>query len=207
MRFILSFAFLALLFGALSSCQSMSKEECQVADWQVVGENDGAAGYDPQDRFARHVKACARIGIAPDQTLWRQGYDRGVERYCTPLSGLAAGKAGKGYANVCPANSSAGFLRGYNLGRASYTKDRNIQSKENRISYLRSDISRLEATGRQENDHAKLDAITDQIHGKEREIRDLERQIDQLRFERAQIDRDIDWFSADPNRDIPSRYY
>ncbi|MCO6186738.1 DUF2799 domain-containing protein [Rhizobium sp. L1K21] len=207
MRLILSFAFSVLLLGALSSCQSMTKEECQIADWQVVGENDGSAGYDPQDRFAQHVKACARIGIAPDQTVWRQGYDRGLVNYCTPMSGLAAGQAGKSYANVCPPETSEGFLRGYTLGRASYSKGRDIDSNQNRISFLRSDISRLQAAESAETDNGKKLTYRDQIHDKELQIRDLERRIDNLRYEQGQIDRDIDWFRNDPNQRLPGRYY
>ena len=62
MKFYSALVLLACL--VLASCQSMSKEECAVADWSVIGEQDGAAGYNPQDRFARHVKACAKAGIA-----------------------------------------------------------------------------------------------------------------------------------------------
>ncbi len=207
MRLIVSFLFIAGFLGGLASCQSLSKEECQVADWQAIGQSDGAAGYEPQSRFAKHVKACARINIMPDQTLWRHGYDMGLVRYCTPMSGLTAGKAGKSYANVCPPATSTGFLRGYNLGHAAYSKERQINSEESTISRLRYDISDLEARGRASNDHAELDAIGAQISSKQRLINDAERRIDRLRYELAQINRDIDWFSSDPSRDIPSRYY
>ncbi len=207
MRLFFTVAFFGLVLGVLSSCQSMTKEECQIADWQVIGQNDGEAGFDPQDRFSRHVKACTRIGIAPDQTMWRQGYDRGLVNYCTPLSGLAAGQAGKGYANVCPPETSQGFLRGYNLGHASYSKEREINSKQNSISSLRAEISRLETQGRAENDHGKLDRIGDNIdHARDR-IRQLERDIDRLRYDLGQINRDIDWFNSDPYREIPNRHY
>ena len=104
---------IAGLFGAgiaLSACQTLSKEECVAADWTVIGETDGAAGHAPQDRFARHVKACAKAGITPNQTAWNQGYQAGLVRYCTPANGLRVGEAGNIYANVCPLDKSAAFL-------------------------------------------------------------------------------------------------
>ena len=61
MRF-LPFIGLAAVITTLASCGTMSKEECRVADWGVVGDTDGAAGYEPQSRFADHVKSCAKSG-------------------------------------------------------------------------------------------------------------------------------------------------
>ena len=57
-------------FGLLlASCNTLSKEECVAADWRVIGENDGATGYEPQQRFAAHAKSCERVKIVPDQTI------------------------------------------------------------------------------------------------------------------------------------------
>ena len=64
----------------LAACQTLSKEECVVADWRVIGEQDGAAGYSPQERFGNHVKACERAGVLPDQTLWNEGFQIGLEK-------------------------------------------------------------------------------------------------------------------------------
>ncbi len=68
-RFILAGTALCLPV-LLGSCATMSKEECVAADWRVVGETDGAAGYDPQSRFAAHAKSCEKAGVVPDQSLW-----------------------------------------------------------------------------------------------------------------------------------------
>ena len=76
-RFILAGMVLSLPV-VLGSCATMSKEECVAADWRVVGETDGAAGYDPQSRFAAHAKSCEKAGVVPDQTLWYQGFQVGV---------------------------------------------------------------------------------------------------------------------------------
>ncbi|MGO7939634.1 DUF2799 domain-containing protein, partial [Rhizobium ruizarguesonis] len=77
---------------------------------------DGAAGYEPQQRFAAHATSCERVKIVPAQTIWFQGYRAGLVHYCTPLSGLARGRADSGYANVGPPETAPGFLRGFGVG-------------------------------------------------------------------------------------------
>src|SRR3546814_17035484 len=109
MMLFLPFMGMTAVLMALASCNTMSKEECRVADWKVVGDTDGAAGYDPQRRFADHVKSCAKSGAAPDQTGWYEGYRSGITRYCPPLSGASNGGAGRGYPNEI--GSTAGRAR------------------------------------------------------------------------------------------------
>jgi hypothetical protein len=139
-KFSIVVVFIAII-GILSGCATLSKEECLAADWMVIGDADGAAGYAPQERFAGHTKACAKIGVVPDQTLWNQGYQKGVIRYCTPQNGLSVGEAGKSYANVCPLNSSASFQQAYDLGKKAYDIRRSIDSRKSSISSRQTQIS------------------------------------------------------------------
>ena len=175
-----------------SSCQTMSKEECAVADWRVVGEQDGAAGYAPQDRFARHVKACTKAGIAADQTLWYQGYQQGLPRYCTPLNGLSVGSQGKSYANVCPADLDPAFREGYDLGRIYYEKKREISNLESRIRSLEAEIRTDEDLVR----NSKTDSrdIQRRIDSNRWQIRDLERDAGRLEGDLRRIESDMDNF-------------
>ena len=176
----------------LSSCQTMSKEECAVADWRVIGEQDGAAGYNPQDRFARHVKACTKAGVAADQTLWYQGYQQGLPRYCTPLNGLSVGSQGKAYGNVCPINLEAGFREGYDLGRIHYQKKREISNLETRIRSLEQSIrddEKLLSDGT--NDRRTVER---RIDDNRRNIRDMDRDIGRMESELRRIEDDMEDF-------------
>lgn len=176
----------------LSSCQTMSKEECAVADWRVVGEQDGAAGYEPQSRFARHVKACERAGVLADQTLWYQGYQQGLPRYCTPLNGLSVGRDGKSYANVCPVDLDAGFREGYSLGQAYYRNSSDIRSAESQIRSLEQAIRTdqdLIAKGQVDQREAER-----RIDNNRWKIRDLEREIGRMQSELRQIEVDMEDF-------------
>ncbi|VVT03396.1 DUF2799 domain-containing protein [Hoeflea sp. EC-HK425] len=190
MRLYSVLALLACL--VLASCQTMSKEECAVADWRVIGEQDGAAGYNPQDRFARHVKACTRAGVAADQTAWYQGYQQGLPRYCTPLNGLSVGSQGKTYANVCPVNLETGFREGYELGRLHHEKKREISSRESRIRSLEQSIrddEKLLAEGTEDRR-----AVERRIDDNRRTIRDLDRDIGRMESDLRRIEDDMEDF-------------
>lgn len=184
--------FLIAVCAVLSSCQTMSKEECAIADWRVVGEQDGAAGYEPKSRFARHAKACERAGVLADQTTWYQGYQQGLPRYCTPLNGLSVGRDGKGYANVCPVDLAPGFREGYSLGQAYHGKSSSIRNAESEINSLEQAIRRdqdLIANG--QADRRETERRIDENRWK---IRDLERDIGRLQSDLRRIEGDMEDF-------------
>lgn len=197
------FAALGLLL-VLASCNSLSKEECAAADWRVVGETDGAAGYEPQERFANHVKSCAKIKITPDQTVWYEGFQAGVVRYCTPLNGLSRGEAGDGYHSVCPPQAEPGFLRGYGLGKRAYDLRSRLNSLQSSISYKESEIDRIldEMKTAAEADRRDMRERADR---EERELRRLRREADDVGYELSGVERDIDWFRQSPDTDPPPR--
>ncbi|MGJ8571207.1 MAG: DUF2799 domain-containing protein [Hoeflea sp.] len=176
----------------LTSCQTLSKEECAVADWRVIGEQDGASGYNPRDRFANHVKACTKAGVAADQTLWYQGYQQGLPRYCTPRNGLTVGSQGKSYANVCPLDLEPGFREGYDLGRVQHRKRSEISTLESRISAIEQEIRSDEdliRTGKE--DRRTIERRIDENRWK---IRDLERDIGRMQSDLRRIEDDMDDF-------------
>ena len=85
----------------LSACATLSKQECMVGDWQVIGYNDGVAGY-AADRLASHTKACAKVSITPNYQLWERGRQLGLKQYCTVTSAYNVGRRGRKLNNVCP---------------------------------------------------------------------------------------------------------
>lgn len=205
MRF-LPFVGAAALLLSLASCHSMSKEECRVADWKVVGDTDGAAGHNPQERFADHVKSCARIGITPDQTKWYEGYQAGVTRYCTPLSGAMNGEAGNAYHNACPPQLEQEFMRGYSLGKRVYDLRSRINSLQSDIAYKESEIDRRynELKGAKDDQRR---TIRNQIDDLERDSRRMRREVDDIGYEMSNAQRDLDFFRQNPAAQLsPPRY-
>jgi hypothetical protein len=107
---------LATAVWALAGCASLSEDECRRADWGAIGQRDGAAGAG-LDRLDDHAKACQKVGVVPDDDLWRQGREAGLVRYCTGPNGRDVGARGGGYGGVCTGDAEVAFLRGYEIGR------------------------------------------------------------------------------------------
>lgn len=183
---------LVLALFVLAACQTLSKEECVAADWRVIGEQDGAQGFSPQNRFGDHAKACEKAGIVPDQSLWNAGYQTGLIRFCTPLSGLAHGQAGKGYSNVCPIETDAAFRSGYDLGSRQKRKQDEINSINRKISSSRASISNQESLIEQGKVDQKEAERT--IWKARNRINDLNRDIGRKEVELEGINREVEAF-------------
>ncbi|HEX2147758.1 MAG TPA: DUF2799 domain-containing protein [Pseudorhizobium sp.] len=189
----------------LASCNTMSKDECRVADWRVVGDTDGAAGHDPQNRFADHVRSCSKSGATPDQTLWYEGYQTGIRRYCTPLGGASAGEAGQTYHNVCPSELASEFMRGYGLGKR-------VHDLRSRINSLNSEASSKEYQADELHDELKKAegkerrAIRDRIDDLERERRRARREAEDLGHELSEAERDLAFFRQNPMAQVSPGY-
>ena len=88
MRVMKRMPWLLGLPAVLAGCATLSDEECRQAaaspqGWTAVGERDGARGRTPDDRLARHRKACESTHVEPDQTRYMAGWNTGIRRYCT----------------------------------------------------------------------------------------------------------------------------
>lgn len=149
MRGVLAAMCLILLGG----CASLTEEECRAGDWASIGQSDGAEGRAADAQFARHVKACEKVAVTPDKASWQDGYARGLQTYCTPLTGLREGLAGRRYRDVCQAAVEAAFLQGFDLG----TADNKARAK---VEDLRREISALQASNRRLTGLLSKDADT-----------------------------------------------
>lgn len=136
---------------ALSSCTTLNKDECLIADWYQIGYEDGARGYS-DTRITSHRKACAKHGIAPDFRAYQDGHEEGVIRFCNPQNGFSQGKDGYNYSGICPASLEDGFLDGYNAGYQIYaaasaliTVQNEQRSNENNIDRLQQELIDAEA--------------------------------------------------------------
>lgn len=115
----------------LSACATLSKQECMVGDWQVIGYNDGVAGY-AADRLASHTKACAKVSITPNYQLWERGRQLGLKQYCTVTSAYNVGRRGRKLNNVCPINMVNTLQIANQQGLDYYTLDSQLD-KDKRL--------------------------------------------------------------------------
>lgn len=117
----------------LSGCASMDLAECQTADWETIGYQDGADGR-PSEDISRHRKACAKHGVTPILASYIDGWHDGVERYCVPQTGFNAGASGRHYAGVCPGDLEEDFLIAYSDGNQLHILKSSVQQISHRIT-------------------------------------------------------------------------
>ncbi|AEC18717.1 hypothetical protein PT7_0177 [Pusillimonas sp. T7-7] len=174
-----SFRVLRLSLGitalvALSGCATMSEGECLTANWLDRGYKDGRHGY-PASRVVDHREACSDVGVAPDMTQYRKGYDQGIAQYCTPANAVAEGRSGRSYGHVCPARLEGRFLVYYRQGRDAY----DAQQRVDRLNRQSRELQR-------ELDEEKDKDVRQRLRN---ELRNLDRRLSRARDELADFDR------------------
>lgn len=128
-----SLTLLGLGAMTLTACASMDMAECQTADWETIGYQDGADGK-PSEDISRHRKACAKHNVTPVLAHYLDGWNDGVRRYCTPQNGFDAGSSGRAYAGVCPPDIEDDFLAAFGDGRELHMLRTNVRQIAHRIS-------------------------------------------------------------------------
>ena len=117
-RFIYLLAMLWLAF-TIAGCTSMSKKDCENADWHTIGYNDGARGiyFSNLDSYRQR---CSEYQITPDANAYQTGWNQGIRMYCTSDNGYRAGVSGQAYKNICPADVAPGYRVGWQQGVQQY---------------------------------------------------------------------------------------
>lgn len=137
---------LAALIAAgalLAGCESMSEGQCQRADWYERGRFDGSMG-EPEGRLQAHRQACAKVGIAPDEVRWRQGWVEAVRSYCTPRWAWQIGTENRSYRGACRDFDEAGFLRWYHAGKDVYKTRSERDERLREIERLEKDLQKAQ---------------------------------------------------------------
>ena len=173
--------------GLTQGCATMTEAECIMADWQVVGDNDGAAG-EPSARLADHQKACAKHGITPNRAEYEKGRQRGLQFYCTRDNGYIVGRRGTAYHGVCTGSLRHQFESGYLIGRDIFVAETEVDRIRSETDSLKSRIRSLEQDSDELNDRIISDELSSEerkaalndIKYKDREIEDLRRQLEDV---------------------------
>jgi len=100
----------------VSSCSSISQQECEIGDWYSIGVNDGRSGADSNKQYRKYQKECASHGIQADFKRYRQGYDQGLVFYCDFAHGEAHGRSGASFNTACTGPLEPKFRLGYERG-------------------------------------------------------------------------------------------
>ena len=164
----------------LSSCATMSKEECLKGDWRGLGIKDGING-EPAIQIEEHRKACAEHGIRPDEKLYMDGRDKGLREYCLIDNAFRSGLSGRQYKGVCPSAIHLSFFRYNNAAYTVYQTREEIKKLHNEISVKQmnlesnktTDKERIHLRGEIREREKKLDELRNNLRDRERNLDDM----------------------------------
>lgn len=170
---------------AVAGCGGMSANECELADWQAVGYEDGVQGRST-DRFGTHRKNCAKHEVAPDFQAYQTGRKAGLREYCQPERGYSEGARGAKYVGVCPPDLEPAFLSSYNEGRTLYELEYAVRSTSAQIQRRKSRMDEIEG----ELTDVMAGALASDTTGEERAA--LLVKTKQLAEERMTLENEVD---------------
>lgn len=147
----------------LQGCATLNREECMVADWRLIGYQDGVAGKSAS-AVGNYRKDCAEHAVVPDLDAYQAGRIEGLQEYCKVDNGYQLGRAGKGYATVCPADLEPGFRLAYNEGREIYIARSVVKRTRTRIKTLQTDLTHID----EDRKYLLVDLVSDGLKGSER---------------------------------------
>lgn len=126
---------------ALTSCNTMSKEDCEQIDWNRVGFRAALRGQTISDAIPDRTQSCRDdYGLRPNFDDIQSGYAQGLRYFCTEDGGLTFGRNGGLYSGTCPKDTEKSFIEGYRTGKLDYVGNR-VESLEDEIQRLRNDVS------------------------------------------------------------------
>ena len=194
-----------LVAGLLSSCTTMSKDECLVGAWGEKGYADGAAGY-PMSRLDDHAQACAKYQVAPNPSAYGSAREDGLRTYCTFERGWIEGRAGNTYYGVCRPEEEAAFVPAYRDGlrlheveAAEGALNRAEARIDNREDKLEAKQNELRGEGLTDEERERIRDRIQEVRG---EIRDARRDA---REARDALDR-AEWDLFRVRRELSGRY-
>ena len=164
----------ALTLVLLGACTTMSPEQCQSADWGVVGMRDGQNGA-ATTVLDNRLADCAKVGVKINVDQYLRARDVDLQTYCRVETAAQRGLDGAGYAGVCPPGIDGEFRRRHAIGRelreareqARYTRSRR-ESLERRLRETGSEDERRRVRGELDEADYALRRAMDRLFEAER---------------------------------------
>ena len=77
---IIRISYLLIGMILISGCASLNKGECNTGDWQKIGKKDGGRGLVAKEQLKKHLSACSKYQIYPNNKIYYSGYNNGIRR-------------------------------------------------------------------------------------------------------------------------------
>lgn len=167
----------------IQGCASLNKEECLVADWRLIGYQDGLAGKSSA-AVGEYRKDCAKHAVVPDLDTYQAGRAEGLLEYCKVDNGYRLGTSGRGFSSVCPSHLEANFRAAYNQGRELYLARSAVNRTQSQIHKQQQALHYIE----EDKGYKLSELISDGLRSEQRvlilyEISELEQEKDTVEDE------------------------
>ncbi len=127
----------------LQGCATLSENECETADWWLIGQEDGSEGL-PLAHLEEHQESCAEHGVTPGREAYAKGHRSGLAVYCTRFTGYKVGRSGRPYHGICDGELAEAFEPGLRRGRMVHTLETEAWDIKQKRGSLGDKIGRLE---------------------------------------------------------------
>ncbi len=151
---------------ALTSCSSISKEDCS-KDMHDLGYEQGRKGMNNLLEDVRNT--CLRQNPSLDLAKYQSGFEDGWGEYCTPFNGYRMGAKGDVYKSYCPEEKEDLFHVRFLIGKKVYEKNDQVRELQEKIMDLSSDPKDLQTP-----------AVRDELNNLKNEMKDLTNEIQRL---------------------------
>jgi len=188
---LITLTFLAAT-ALLQGCATLDKDECLLADWRLIGYEDGVAGK-TATAIGEYREDCAKHAVVPDLAAYRAGREQGLLEYCKADNGYRLGNAGRSLAAVCPAALEGDFREAWSTGRRLYLARSAVNKTHSRINDRKQTLSTLE-----DDKARKLSAlVSDGLKADQRvmilyDINQLEKERHRVEDEIADLELDLE---------------
>ncbi len=170
---------------SVTSCVTISEDECVAGSWQDIGFRDGENGKS-RGKFADYTKTCLQYDIKPDRVSYFQGYDQGLKRYCVYDRGYEQGRSGNIEKAECRTVNNDEYFVGYDEGRIIYEINSEHDRLIERYEAKRKDLSVMQ-------DKLDVEGLDkDEIKRIRKKIRRLENEIEDAKIDIRIFERDND---------------
>lgn len=181
-------AFLIFLVLNLSSCANFFiRQECKSYNWYQLGFDAAMRGEraSNDDKVMRCRKAEAEMSESDLDV----GFKAGMARYCQPDTAYQTGKQGDtiNY-DFCDSNISGMLKQKFKEGNIAYCKDGLTAGQSGKI-YKNVCTADLEKTFMPEYKKGRKKYLEGQIQASEMQLRSLNRDLDQLYYDKRNVDR------------------
>lgn len=169
------FIVLSLVFLIASGCVSTEKR-CATANWGEIGHSEAMRGQDMEERVAHWNARCSEFSVQVDQNLYSQGYQAGVQEYCSINNAYDVGSRNNilNY-GLCQKNIIGKLKKANQDGAQVYVLT-------NQLRELNGDYEGLDTQLENATDFSEINEIRREKTRIDRERREIEREVSRIQL-------------------------